>query len=235
MKILVSDYDGTFYTEERYIQKNVEAISRFRNLGNLFVIATGREYSSIIEELKKYHIPYDYIIGNHGSFLCNTEGNILMNSCFTDGEKESIRNAVKKYGDKIKGIACFNMVQRVDFTSSELSKVLLFINTFEDADMINHVNQQMGLQHSYFLGASNMVEISPNSADKSSTVSYLLSQLHIVKEDCHTIGNSENDINMIKEYHGCAVVSADENVKQIAFHIVDQVSDLVDLLIDNSI
>lgn len=158
-----------------------------------------------------------------------------MKSCFTDEEKECIRNVVKKYGDKIKRIACFNMVQRVDFTASELSKVLLFVDTFEDADMMNHVSQQMGLQHSYFLGGSNMVEISPNSVDKSLAVSYLLSQLHITKEDCYTIGNSENDISMIKEYQGSAVASADEDVKQVAFHIVDQVSDLVDLLIDNSI
>ena len=43
-KILVSDYDQTFYLNNEDIEINKEAVDRFRKEGNIFVIATGRSY-----------------------------------------------------------------------------------------------------------------------------------------------------------------------------------------------
>ena len=43
-KILVSDYDHTFYLNDENIENNKEAVDRFRKEGNIFVIATGRSY-----------------------------------------------------------------------------------------------------------------------------------------------------------------------------------------------
>ena len=41
------------------------------------VIATGRSYPSIMNQLSKYPIPYDYIIAADGSIIYDTNGNIL--------------------------------------------------------------------------------------------------------------------------------------------------------------
>ena len=41
-KILISDYDGTFYHSDIDIKKNIDKIDEFRTSGNLFVLATGR-------------------------------------------------------------------------------------------------------------------------------------------------------------------------------------------------
>ena len=43
-KVLVSDYDQTFYINDEDIEKNKLAVSEFRKEGNIFVIATGRSY-----------------------------------------------------------------------------------------------------------------------------------------------------------------------------------------------
>lgn len=39
-KMLVSDYDGTFYLDDEGIEINKIEVQKFRQTGNLFVIAT---------------------------------------------------------------------------------------------------------------------------------------------------------------------------------------------------
>lgn len=40
-KILVSDYDNTFYINDTDIKNNIDKVNKFRNKNNIFVIATG--------------------------------------------------------------------------------------------------------------------------------------------------------------------------------------------------
>ena len=63
MKLLVSDYDGTFKesTKSGSVEKNVAAVKRFLDNGNMFSIATGRSYISIKRETDRFHIPYNNI------------------------------------------------------------------------------------------------------------------------------------------------------------------------------
>ena len=61
-KILVSDYDNTFYINEYDIKNNIQNVEKFRNKDNIFVIATGRSYYDFNKKLKEYPIKYDYLI-----------------------------------------------------------------------------------------------------------------------------------------------------------------------------
>ena len=45
MKLLVTDFDGTLYTDD--YNKNIEALNKFKQKGNKIVIATGRYLSSL--------------------------------------------------------------------------------------------------------------------------------------------------------------------------------------------
>lgn len=68
-KILVSDYDRTFYLNKEGIKKNIETVEKFRKNGNLFVIATGRSFLDFKRKQYKYHFDYDYVILNHGATI----------------------------------------------------------------------------------------------------------------------------------------------------------------------
>ena len=50
MKILVSDFDNTFYTQK--IEENVKLVNQFREKGNVFIIATGRPLYLLKSDLK---------------------------------------------------------------------------------------------------------------------------------------------------------------------------------------
>ena len=76
-KILVSDYDGTFYQNDIDIRENIDKVNEFRTLGNLFVLATGRSYVDLKIMIDKYKIPYDYLILNHGALLLSKNLEVL--------------------------------------------------------------------------------------------------------------------------------------------------------------
>ena len=76
-KLLVSDYDGTFYSDLRNLKINIKAIEKFRKAGNLFAISTGRAYDSIKKECKKHNIPYDYLFCNDGAVLFNKDDGLI--------------------------------------------------------------------------------------------------------------------------------------------------------------
>ena len=44
IKLLISDYDQTFYLNDEDIEINKKAVDKFRKDGNIFIIATGRSY-----------------------------------------------------------------------------------------------------------------------------------------------------------------------------------------------
>ena len=54
MKLIVSDFDGTYYTNEKDILINNQYINEFRNNNNLFMLSSGRSFKSLKEMTIKY-------------------------------------------------------------------------------------------------------------------------------------------------------------------------------------
>ena len=73
MKILASDFDETIFYLDKKEQtiKNIEAIRKFADLGNIFCIITGRNYSDLKILIDKYKIPYTYLICEDGAKIFN--------------------------------------------------------------------------------------------------------------------------------------------------------------------
>ena len=68
-KLLVSDYDQTFYLNDNDIENNKIYVNKFMDSGNLFVIATGRSYLDFHNKLDIYDFNYNYAILNHGTTI----------------------------------------------------------------------------------------------------------------------------------------------------------------------
>ena len=60
-KLLVSDYDGTFFINKTDMKKNIYDIRKFRKEGNVFAFATGNNYENFIRVIEKNDIEYDYL------------------------------------------------------------------------------------------------------------------------------------------------------------------------------
>lgn len=78
-KILVSDYDQTFYLNDQDIEINKHEVEKFKKDGNIFIIATGKSFFDFKNKVHAYNIDYDYVILNHGATILDKNYNILLN------------------------------------------------------------------------------------------------------------------------------------------------------------
>lgn len=102
-KILVSDYDQTFYLNDEDIEKNKTAVEEFRNKGNIFIIATGRSYYDIQRDCNEYKIKYDYLIINHGASILDEKDKIIYNFPIKNEIIDEIRKDLGIYIPNMKG------------------------------------------------------------------------------------------------------------------------------------
>ena len=90
MKLLVTDYDNTFHINDNDMDENVHAVRLFMD-DNLFAIATGRNYTSFMEQKELYDIPFNYLITNNGATIIKN-GDVICD-CFIEDE---IKNSILK-------------------------------------------------------------------------------------------------------------------------------------------
>lgn len=79
LKIAVSDFDGTlfFHQNDTIPQINIEAVKKWRSVGNIFCICTGRDMRSLMYEMNRHRMEYDFIICNNGGTLFDKNLNIV--------------------------------------------------------------------------------------------------------------------------------------------------------------
>ena len=199
-KILVSDYDQTFYLNDEDIEKNKLAISKFREKENIFVIATGRSYLDFHNKVDLYKIDYDYVIINHGATILDKDNNVFANFSIKNEIIPSIKKNLK-LEKSVKGFCCSKLESRVDFNYRDLTKINVRYNTKDEAMNINKdINDKYSeFVNSYYV-TENSIEIISNEINKSKAINLLLSRLNVFKENVYTIGDGYSDIEMIKDF-----------------------------------
>ena len=80
MKLFVTDYDDTLYTNDVSIKENIKKINELRKNDFIIMIATGRSLPSIKNEVKEKKIPYDYLSCADGSIIYDTADKIVYAS-----------------------------------------------------------------------------------------------------------------------------------------------------------
>ena len=98
-KVLVVDYDRTLYINHNDMLNNIKAIDKFRSKGNIFIIATGRTYDSLKNEIDKYGINYDYLILNHGALVIKKDNTPLFHYKLNRNDLLDIKIATNNCGD----------------------------------------------------------------------------------------------------------------------------------------
>lgn len=232
-KMLVSDYDGTFYTDEDNVKLNVEEVEKFRRLNNLFVIATGRSYYDFGKKKKKYDIKYDYLVINHGATILNKEEETISNYVIDENVKLDL---VKELDlrDQETMFACSGLESRVSIKNKNITKINKKYRTLEEAKEINdYINKKYKDKvESYLLPTSNAVEVISAKTNKAKAVQELSNLENIKKDNVYTIGDSYNDVEMIEKFNGYSIENAKEEVKKVSKGECSSVSKLIKKLIN---
>ena len=242
-KIVVSDYDDTFYVNEEDLKRNKEAVKKFREKENLFVIATGRSYLGIKEEIKKYNIEYDYLIINHGATILGKNDTILYNFPL---KEEIILNLKKDLEienqntndsdnnlEKEKNVYfCYSeLANFVDFESKNITKIGIRYASSSDASRINKKLNATYKEINAYQVSKNEIEIISKKTDKSKAIQLLADYYSLEKACIVTIGNGYNDIKMIKDYNGYAMQKSVPEIIEVAKEKVKSVAELINKII----
>jgi Cof subfamily protein (haloacid dehalogenase superfamily) len=94
MKYLACDLDGTLLKEDHTIsEENLEAIVRFKEAGNKFIISTGRNLDSIYDLFKDYpEIEYDYIVACNGAIVLDKNKRVISSNYINSDIAEGVFN-----------------------------------------------------------------------------------------------------------------------------------------------
>ena len=228
-KILISDYDGTFYQNDIDTKKNIDKVNEFRTLDNLFVLATGRSYVDSKQKIDKYEIPYDYLILNHGALLLSKDLEIIK--VFTL-DKELV-DSILEYANNDKDIYDVILISAFDKNVTDtlnIVKIMLKLYSYDKAlEVKNYIDKSYTNIKSYFISEDNhyLVEVVSSEASKSLMIDKILDKEEIVKKNVYTIGDGINDIEMIRDYNGYRVSNSCKELVSVTDRVIDNVSDLI--------
>lgn len=227
-KILVSDYDQTFYLNDEDIEKNKKSVENFRKHENIFIFATGRSYFDFMNMAERYKLKWDYLIINHGATILDKNNNIISNYTI---DNNIIKNIEKDLEIKksINHFCCKLENSRTDFNDKDLTKIYAKYEK-DKAEQINSlINKKYSEFVNCYLVSGNAVEIISNKTCKSNAIEEIVQIEKVNRENIFTIGDGYSDIEMIKNYNGyCMEKSVQELLKICNGKIVKSVSELIE-------
>lgn len=226
-KLLVSDYDQTFYINDEDIEKNKIAVNEFRKKGNIFVIATGRSYADFMKKKNQYNIECDYLIINHGATILDKKDNIIFNEKIPNEILDSLKFDLHIENSE-RNFCCSILESRVDFEYKNLTKIHVKYN---DLEYSNKILKKLEEKYNSFLNSylvsGNSIEIISKNANKSKAIKLLSKKIEIGQEKIYTIGDGYSDIEMVKDYNGYAMKESVDELKNVALEEIDSVRDLI--------
>jgi len=222
MKLIVSDFDETYYTNniELDTKINNKFINKFRKNNNLFMLSSGRSFKSLKEMVTKYNIKYDYLSCCDGSILYDNKDNIII--------KYSLNPDIINKFISLKKYANINRIQysyEDDYYPSFKDNNLIGINIVIDNDKItNRFKKKFKLlnkeypNYDFLVYAHDDVTffcIKNNGINKSSTIKYLEKELNLDYNDIYVIGDNDNDYPMLLYYNSYYIGEVSKDIEKV--------------------
>lgn len=226
MKILISDFDATFYRFDDYETtiKNVEAASTFVEKGNIFIIATGRPIHSLKPLLEEFQVPYTYLITNDGACILDSDLNIIRNTIIDDATSFDLFNLINN--NKYCGMSVIDdgsnyLLDYVPNVEGILTKI---IDLEKCSDFLEDIKNSYLTVNGYLNG--DYILIHEYRVNKTFAIKALLEKLDLGIKPI-VVGDSINDIDMVSEYDGFAMNDSYDILKKRTNKYVDGVYQLL--------
>lgn len=214
MNLIISDFDGTFY--DNNYEENIKFIESIKSNYN-FIIATGRNYKSLKEDLKTN---CKYYICNDGGYILNEKEEVIYKKYMNFNELKIIFERIEelKYEDFF--IDYINFFDKnINDNASKVSIKIRDNNAYQD--MLYIIKD---LKHTYAYLSENWINILPRESSKENAIEYLLDITNY--ENIYVIGNDINDYKMLKKYNGYLIT----NEKTSDFNIINCFTDLKNII-----
>ncbi|MBK2403057.1 HAD family hydrolase [Erysipelothrix sp. strain 2 (EsS2-6-Brazil)] len=252
IQIFASDYDGTLFRNSTVSHDDLEAIRTFRALGNKFGIVTGRTIHSIQAEIEAYNIPVDFIVGiNGGVVLTHDHQEIFISDLDQSVVDASAHSMVPNIPltnldvlKKERGVqalyldaSAHSMVPNIPLTDLDVLKQergvqALYVVTSSPRQALaltNHINQHYGALHVEANQNVCAVDIGAHGISKATGLQKII-DYYDYKGPIYTMGDSYNDVPMLKAFQGFVISTGEALVKEMGVAHYSSVGDALSTL-----
>lgn len=198
MKIIVSDFDLTFY--DNNFLENINLINDWVKKGNKFIIATGRSIYQLRKTIDNYNVPANFYICNDGGAIYDEN----YNEIYRKDVDESISKELFDYLVDTKAFDRVLIDTSETVTEVNTARCNCLIGVIRDREqatkVLNEILGKYSSIHGYI--STNCLNITDISVDKANGIKFLINKNNWKKEDIYTIGDEVNDIEMLQEFNG---------------------------------
>lgn len=246
-KLFISDYDGTLGVAPKndIDIETLNAIKRFTELGGVFCVCSGREYSSIRNICLKTGLK-GLLVSFQGARINDIETGELL---FEGGLNEDLAllayNSVKEFALEpvvytqdgfyiSKDTSVTAVYEKAVNIKGKLSdpeeaikryKRVCKLGWLGDAEVVNTACEELNKKFNgkglkFNSGAKGLLEAINPECSKGHAVRFLANHYNVPLSQVLTVGDSTNDIDLVKgEWQGVAVGDAREELKAVAKEI----------------
>ena len=230
MQIIASDFDNTIYYEGRdeLNEKNIEAIRKFINEGNIFIIITGRNYTRLKKTIDENDIPYTYLVCEDGAKIFNSK-DICIDSTYLD-EEEIIQ--VKKVLEDLNVDYYLDDGYKETTSHPDCVKIVVRTSSLEEKEKIlNEIYDKINV-HIY--ASRRHVNIIHKEVNKEYALRRLFDQEKLDYSKLHTVGDDLNDYEMLKAFDGVIMKEHNPILDELGKEEFDNISDYIEYLLEKN-
>lgn len=190
MNLIITDFDGTFF-DDNYLE-NINFIENIKNNYD-FVIATGRNFKSLKEDLKT---KCKYYICNDGGYILDSNEKLIYNNYISDDAIKIVYNRMKElnYEDYF-----FDYINYFDTKiNKNINKLSIKIKDNNASNDMNYMLKDLDAIYGYL--SNNWINILSTESKKENAIDKILELNNY--EKVYVIGNEINDYGMLEKYSG---------------------------------
>lgn len=259
IKHIFCDLDGTLFSDH-ISKKDIEAIEIAQKNGIKFSIATGRVYSHSINIVECAKVD-GYLICENGARIYNSNDDCIYKGTLSDYQIKNIIDTYNNLGyiNKNEDIIYFkydgNIILPIDGKGAEyfikgylVDSNITFLDTYDNQvgniGVLSNDKEKLKMlvddfkevcvnEFDVYISSPSTMNIVPKGISKFEAIKMVCKDENISIDEIVTIGDSPNDISMLKNVKmSFAMSNADESVKSIAGFETPSVADAVNMVID---
>ncbi|CAM3683791.1 HAD family hydrolase [Erysipelothrix urinaevulpis] len=252
MKLFASDYDGTLYKNREITDYDLGMIQRFREEGHKFGIVTGRTIDSILFEINKHNIPYDFVVGINGGVVLTKDHEELFVSELSQNVAEAVMETLQDervlyygvndgYGMSRVHVDAEDNETEFNIKLSTLDELkvrgfkAMYVRSKSDEHAYQVASKINEMYNDYGIEAypnTSAVDIGCRDVSKSTGIQHILDHLGYTKDQVYTVGDAHNDAPMLVDYTSFVMSNGVDAVKKYANQVVDSVGEAIALTLE---
>ncbi|MBQ8383333.1 MAG: HAD hydrolase family protein [Clostridia bacterium] len=241
MRLIASDYDGTFNNHGGVDDARRRAVADWQAAGNKFGIVSGRSIDFLPPTLERDGVFCDYFIANNGAVITDGNGKVLIERrCDGAVALPLIRTLFElscPHASVTTDRPCtvypaLSEVKTGQFTVDDaeipyFNQISTVLPTFEEAERVTSIIWERFGKWVNPLQNGICIDIVPAGVDKAEGIRSLLALWEMEESNVIAVGDNVNDAAMIAAFPSYAVDNAVEAIKALAGRVIPTVTDLI--------